>query len=191
MGRLLGGFALLAVALFMVVGFLRADVDQAALRTMFALLIGAGLPAAGGSWLLARHFGIGRRIDRRREELRRDTLEAEILKMAERHGGRLTAVEVAGELAVPATTAEELLNELMRRELAEIEITDSGLLVYAFHDLRHLSENVVRVGRSPRNRFPAKRGRGKPAPRRGGIAALRVSRRGARQDGGTSRRPTT
>ena len=40
---------------------------------------------------------------------------------------------------MPATTAEELLNELMRRELAEIEVTDSGLLVYAFHDVRHLS----------------------------------------------------
>ena len=140
MGRLVGGFTLLAVALFMVVGFLRADVNPAALRTMVALLIGAGLPAVGGSWLLARHFGVGRRIGRRREELRRDTLEAEILKMAARHGGRITAVEVAGELAVPAGTAEELLNELMRRELAEIEITDSGLLVYAFHDLQHLSE---------------------------------------------------
>ena len=140
MGRLLGGFTLLAVALFMVVGFLRADVNPAALRTMVALLIGAGLPAVGGSWLLARHFGVGRRIGRRREELRRDTLEAEILKMAARHGGRITVVEVAGGMAVAAGTAEELLNELMRRELAEIEITDSGLLVYAFHDLRHLSE---------------------------------------------------
>ncbi|MDE2654077.1 MAG: hypothetical protein F4107_02320 [Gemmatimonadetes bacterium] len=140
MGRLAGGVALVGVALFMVAGFLRADVDPFAPATLFALLIAAGLPAAGGSWLLARHFGAGRRIEGRREELRRDTLEAEILKMAERYGGRLTAVEVAGELAVPSTTAEELLNELMRRELAEIEITDSGVLVYAFHDVRHLSE---------------------------------------------------
>ena len=140
MGRLAGGVALLGVALFMVTGFLRADVDPFAPATLFALLIAAGLPAAGGGWLLARHFGAGRRIEGRREQLRRDTLEAEILKMAERYGGRLTAVEVAGELAVPSTTAEELLNELMRRELAEIEITDSGVLVYAFHDVRHLSE---------------------------------------------------
>ena len=145
-GKLLGGLALLAVSLFMVVGFLRADVNPAALSTMVALLIGAGLPAAGGGWLLARHFGVARRIGRRREELRRDTLEAEVLKMAERHGGRLTAVEVAGELAVPATTAEELLHELMRRELAEIEITDSGLLVYSFNDLRHLSEKGTARG---------------------------------------------
>ncbi len=146
MGRLLGGVGLLAVALFMVVGFLRADANPAALSTMVALLIGAGLPAAGGGWLLARHFGVGRGIDRRREELRRDTLEAEILRMAARRGGRLTALEAAAELAVPATTAEELLNGLMSREVAEIEITDSGLLVYAFHDLRRLSEKETARG---------------------------------------------
>ena len=130
----------------MVVGFLRSGADPFALRTLFALFIAAGLPAAGGGLLIARHFGVGRRIEHRREELRRDTLEAEVLKMAGRHGGRLTAVEVAGELAVPATTAEELLNELMAREMAEIEITDSGLLVYTFHDVRHLSEKETARG---------------------------------------------
>lgn len=146
MGRLVGGIALLALALFVVVGFFSSGADPFALRTLFALFIAAGLPAVGGGLLIARHFGIGRRIEHRREELRRDTLEAEILKMAGRHGGRLTAVEVAGELAVPATTAEELLNELMAREMAEIEVTDSGLLVYTFHDIRHLSEKEAARG---------------------------------------------
>ena len=146
MGKLVGGVALLVLALFMVVGFLRSGADPFALRTLFALFIAVGLPAAGGSWLVARHFGVGRRIEGRREQLRRDTLEAEVLKMAGRHGGRLTAVEVAGELAVPTSTAEELLNELMAREMAEIEITDSGLLVYTFHDVRHLSEKETARG---------------------------------------------
>ena len=146
MGRLLGGIGLLALASFMVVGFLGADVDPSALSTLVALLIAAGLPAAGGSWLLARHFGAGRRIEGRREALRRDTLEAEILRMAGRNDGRLTAVEVAGELAIPTGTAEELLNELMAREMADIEVTDSGLLVYNFHDVRHLSEKDAARG---------------------------------------------
>ena len=136
----------MALALFMVWGFLRADVDPTALRTLVALLIVAGLPAAGGSWLLARHFGLGRGIERRREALRRDTIEAEILQMASRHDGRLTAVEVAGELAIPTKTAEETLNELMAREMADIEVTDSGLLVYTFHDVRSLSEKQSAKG---------------------------------------------
>ena len=146
MGRLWGGGALIAIALFVVLGFVRSDVDPRALATIVALVIGAGLPAGGGMWLLARHFGGRRRIGRRREQLRRDTIEAEVLKMAARHDGRLTAVEVSGELAVSPATAEEVLNGLMTRELAEIEITESGLLVYTFYDVRHLSEKRAARG---------------------------------------------
>lgn len=140
MGRLWGGWALIAVALFMVMGFLRADVDPTALATLVALVISAGIPAAGGVWLLARHHGWGSGATERREALRRDTLEAEVLRMAGRHEGRLTAVEVAGELAVSTDTAKGLLDELMARELADIEVTESGVLVYAFHDVKHLGE---------------------------------------------------
>ncbi|MCG8467137.1 MAG: hypothetical protein MJB57_02875 [Gemmatimonadetes bacterium] len=140
MGKLWGGSALLAVAMFMVIGFLGASVDPSAPATIVALLISAGLPAVGGSYLLAKHFGVGKQIEGRRQALIQDTLEAEVLKMAGRHDGKLTAVEVAGELAVPTTQAEELLQELMAKELADVEITESGLLVYDFHDVRHLAE---------------------------------------------------
>ncbi|MYI07273.1 MAG: hypothetical protein F4059_08175 [Gemmatimonadetes bacterium] len=71
MGKLGGGVALLAVAMLMVVGFLRADVDLFAPVRLVALAIAAGLPAVGGSWLLARHFRTRRRIESRREQLRR------------------------------------------------------------------------------------------------------------------------
>lgn len=140
MKQLWGGVALLSVALFMVLGFLRADVDPSAIATLVALLIGAGLPAAGGAWLLARHFGAGKRIDDRREALRRETMEAEILNLAGRHEGKLTAVEVAGALGVPTATAESLLKELMAQSLADVEVTESGVLVYDFHDVKHLGE---------------------------------------------------
>ncbi len=146
MGRLWGGGALIAIALFVVLGFVRSEVDPLALSTIVALAIGAGLPAGGAAWLLARHFGARRRIGQRREQLRRDTIEAEVLRMAGRNDGRLTAVEVAGELAVSPAMAEEVLNGLMTRELAEIEVTDSGLLVYTFHDVRHLSEKAAARG---------------------------------------------
>ena len=46
MGRWFGGVGLLLLALFMLVGFLRADVDASAPATLVAVLIGVGLPAA-------------------------------------------------------------------------------------------------------------------------------------------------
>ncbi len=130
----------------MLLGFMVGDTDPTALATILAILISVGIPAGTGTWLVARHFGAGRQLAARKESLRRDTIEAEVLRMAGRNEGRLTAVEVAGELGLPTTTAEELLNELMARELADIEITESGLLVYAFQDVQHLAEKSQAKG---------------------------------------------
>ena len=139
MGRLIGGCCLIAVGLFVLLGFTQADV-QGGLATIVALLIGAGLPVAGGAWLIAGHFGAGRVRGERREALRRETLEAEVLRLAGRHSGRLTAVEVAGELAVSPAAAEEALHALALRKVADLRITDSGVLVYVFHDVLHAPE---------------------------------------------------
>ncbi len=139
MGRLVGGCCLIAVGLFVLLGFTQAEVDHG-LATVVALLIGAGLPMAGGGWLIVQHVGAGRLRGKRREALRRETLEAEVLRLAGRHGGRLTAVEVAGELAVSPATADETLHALALRKVADLEITDSGVLVYVFHDVVHMSE---------------------------------------------------
>ena len=70
--------------------------------------------------------------------LRRRTLEAEILRLATGHAGRLTAVEVAMELALSPEEAKAILDDMAAREMAELEITDRGVIVYAFHDAQHL-----------------------------------------------------
>ena len=139
MGRLIGGCCLIAVGLFVLLGFTQADV-QGGSATGVALLIGAGLPVAGGAWLIAGHFGAGRVRGERREASRRETLEAEVLRLAGRHAGRLTAVEVAGELAVSPAAAEEALHALALRKVADLQVTESGVLVYVFHDVAHASE---------------------------------------------------
>lgn len=143
-GRL-AGTVLLALALFMTWGFLRADVDAAAPAALAAILITVALPAAGGIYLLARP-GRERRIAERAHALRRQTLESEVLRLAGRREGKLTVVEVVTELAVPPEEAKEVLDTLARRELAEMEVTSSGVLVYAFHDVRHLSEKSASRG---------------------------------------------
>jgi hypothetical protein len=140
MGRLWGGVALLFVALFMLVGFLRADLGASAAVTALAFLIGVGLPAAGGAALLRGHFGASRTLAARRDQLRQQTLDSEVLRLAGRRGGKLTVVEVVSDLGVSTEDAKETLDGLMMRELAEIEITDAGMLVYRFRDVEQLPE---------------------------------------------------
>lgn len=135
-GRTIGGMALLALAALMFVGFVRSDAELASLRTVLALLITVGIPGGAGVMLLRAPGG---RRSKRVEELRRQTIEAEILRLAMQHGGRLTVVEVASALALPSESAKTTLDSLAERELADLEITDKGVIVYAFHDAKHLS----------------------------------------------------
>jgi hypothetical protein len=137
MGKLLGGGALIAVALFMLVGFFNAGPTSAGAAAATLLLV-VGLPAAAGAALIRSHFTTTRGFVQRREELRRQTQESEVLQLAQDHQGRLTVVEVTTRLALPAPAVEALLGGLLERGIAEIEITEAGLIVYTFPDIQKL-----------------------------------------------------
>lgn len=137
MGRIVGGSTLLVLAALMLLGFLRSDASIASPTTLMALLLVVVLPAACGIALLRGRFGGGRNLARV-EKLRQQTIEAEILRLAMQHQGRLTAVEVATALALPSEAITDTLDAMVMRELAEMDITDDGVMVYTFHDARHL-----------------------------------------------------
>jgi hypothetical protein len=126
------------VALFMLLGFLNSDAGLGDPATLVAFVLVVGLPALGAGLLLRSHFSERDRLTGRKAELRRQTLEAEILKFAGQSGARLTAVEVAAQFALPPDTAKEALDGLVVRGQADLAVTDEGLLVYTFYDVKHL-----------------------------------------------------
>ncbi|MBA3670664.1 MAG: hypothetical protein H0W68_01400 [Gemmatimonadaceae bacterium] len=137
MGRTIGGAALLLLSLVMLLGFARSGAHLASPTTLFALLLSVGLPAAGGIALVRGRFG-ATGTSARTERLRAQTIEAEILRLAMHHQGRLTAVEVATQLALTQDEAKLALDALVARETAELDVTDDGVLVYTFHDARYV-----------------------------------------------------
>ncbi len=146
MGKRILGTLLLLFALFMLVGFLKARPDAGAAAVAGALLIGVVFPAAAGAYLWWQTFAEGAALEARKDRLRRQTLEAELLKLAERRGGKLTVVEAVAELAFDSTTVAEALGAMTASGLAEVEVSDSGVLVYAFYDLQHLDEKATARG---------------------------------------------
>ena len=129
------GIALLILAALMAFGFSRSAASMLAPATLVALLVTVVLPAIGGATLL---WGGGRRRGERMHLLRQRTIEAEILRLAVKEGGRLTAGDVAIALALSPEEAKETLEALMTRDLADIAITDDGVLVYVFHEMGKL-----------------------------------------------------
>jgi hypothetical protein len=136
--RLIGAAALALLALLMLAGFLNSDVALAAPATLAALALTVGLPAVGAVLLARGHFAEKSRLTGRKAELRRNTVDAEILRLAAQHGGRLTAVEVATALSMAPGAAQEALESLGIRGHADVEVTEDGVLVYSFYDIRHL-----------------------------------------------------
>jgi len=138
------GWLLIALAGFMFIGYLGADVGGAA--AVFALLITVAVPAAAGVALLSGRLRLGGTGGARKLELRQQTLEAELLRIARAHGGKLTIVEAVSELAVTPEEAKQSLDTLAVRGLADFEVTDSGVVVYVFHDLQHLGDKAKSKG---------------------------------------------
>jgi len=133
--RTTGGIALLVVAGLMFLGFMRSNASLAAPATIVAVLLTTVAPAIGGIALL-RGGGTGR--SRRLDKLRDQTIDAEILRLAVNEGGRLTAVEVATALTLTPEMAKEKLDALVGRDVADIAVTERGVVVYTFHDAKHL-----------------------------------------------------
>ncbi|MES2178063.1 MAG: hypothetical protein V4550_09380 [Gemmatimonadota bacterium] len=135
MGRKIGGGVLLLVAALMLLGFARSSASLFSPTALFALLLTVALPGYFGISLL--RGSLGGTAKSRMQALRQQTIDAEILKLAMAHRGRLTEVEVAAALALPPGEAKASLEGLIARQVADLEVTDDGVLVYTFHEARY------------------------------------------------------
>jgi hypothetical protein len=72
------------------------------------------------------------------QQLRDQTIDAEILRLAIARDGRLTAVEIMSTLGLPEADVSRSLDGMMKREVADMEVSDDGVLVYTFHEAKYL-----------------------------------------------------
>jgi hypothetical protein len=137
------GGGLLALAALMLWGFLRSSLSLAAPATIGALLVVVVLPAIAGIAIIR---GIGSGDKKRQAMLRQQTIEAEVMKLAIQQAGKLTALEVATALALPQDETTRALDAMVEREVADIEITDEGVIVYTFQSAKQLGSKDTSRG---------------------------------------------
>jgi hypothetical protein len=143
MKRVIGGSALIGLSLFMLLGFTQAKLPPSPIVKLLTFGIAVALPMGTGVGLLYSQFQPKQNyLKTRRKELQARTIQAEILKLAIVHNGKLTAVEVIAGLGITSDLATQHLNLLTHQNLAELEITESGTLVYTFQDVQALSEKL-------------------------------------------------
>ena len=140
MFRTIGGVILLCVAAFMFLGFMLSGQSLLAPATFAGLLVAVILPALTGAVLLKPGLVPRGRLQRNRSEIRQRTLQSEVLRLAGERKGRITIVEVVEQFAVTPEEAKAALDALALEGMADYAVTDSGMVVYDFRELRQLED---------------------------------------------------
>lgn len=96
-------------------------------------MIFMGLMAGGGGAALLRGQ---KRASERRHDAIIESLQLPVLQLAARKGGRLTVTDVATEMGWPMVRAEKVLNSLDDGLRVMSDITDDGVIVYDFVEIR-------------------------------------------------------
>ena len=117
----------------------------------FMVLVGIGEGEGGMVVVGAFSAGIGallvKRASSAREERRQALLVAlqqPVLRLAGERQGRLTVTEVASTLGWPMRRAEKVLNALDDGLRVVSEVTNEGVIVYDFRELRHAQQQQQR-----------------------------------------------
>lgn len=64
-----------------------------------------------------------------------ETPEKSIVKIAKKHNNKITIIDVIRETSLSSEQAEDTLKKLASRGLAEIDVKESGTVVYVFRDV--------------------------------------------------------
>lgn len=104
--------------------------------------LGAGIPLSLGGllwWTALRREGEWQEEKRQAKERQG---EREILRCAQRYGGRVTAPQVAMETSLSLDEVKDYLDRMSAQGHVGISITESGALVYEFYEFADEQEQV-------------------------------------------------
>ena len=122
--RVLGVAMVLFAALMVSVGVVQFE--------MAAIAVGSVIGAAGTATIW---WGLKARQDRRQALMTR--LQRRVLLLATEKGGTLTVTEVAASLDLSLSAAEGVLDGMDDGLRVRSEVTDQGIIVYEFPEVRH------------------------------------------------------
>ena len=135
LGFYIAGVAALGAGL-LVGGIVALATGSAAGLSVAAIIAGAGVGTGGlGLWE-------SRRFRRRAEELEKTVSERRLYELAEQHGGRVRAVDVARAFHIMTSEAEELLDHLVDEVHVSMQVTDDGEIHYVFRELTPASPSA-------------------------------------------------
>jgi hypothetical protein len=134
------GGILVGIGGFLLTGFFLNAADASfainAGDIVAALLLGVG-PMAGGGLLIRGHLKAKQKAlsaQKKDEYVRR---EKEIIRLAQQKAGRLSIPDIVAETSMNSDDAEHIMRELTTKGYVDMQVTESGVIVYEFYEIAH------------------------------------------------------
>jgi hypothetical protein len=125
--RRVGGYLGIAVGSFMGVGILLNLGAHPLGALLLSFLLFSAAPIGAGVWLLRRPGEQALTLDAANR-----AWESELLRLAARRDGSLSVAEVVAHADLDAAQTEQRLDEMCKRGLCELRVTEEGVVVYRF-----------------------------------------------------------
>lgn len=127
---LIGFGAFLSLEAFMNVSKGKFDASDIVAWALFGIA-----PILGGGLLLRSRAVEKKRALEQQEQSRYALQEKEILRLAQEKGGRLAIPDVVVGTSLSSAEAETVMREMSARGLADMQVTDAGIIVYEFYEI--------------------------------------------------------
>lgn len=125
--RQVGGYLAVAVGIFMGLGVLLNLGAHPAGALLLSFVLFSAAPVGAGVWLLRRP-----REKQLALQAANQAWESELLRLAARRDGSLSVAEVVAHADLGPVEAEQRLDQLCKRGLCELRVTEDGVVVYRF-----------------------------------------------------------
>ncbi len=137
MNKLIGGGVCMFIGLFMLFGFLATPKEFSLIVSLMYGLLLIAAPIAGGGLLIRSHFTAKRKALQDTQKVLQEQQEREIIRLAQKKGGRLTIPEIAADTSLGTSEAEETMKEMTSKGYVDMQVTESGVIVYEFYEIAH------------------------------------------------------
>lgn len=133
MKKIAGG-CLIFIGLFMMLGMFVSQTSHGFIVESLTFLLFVVAPLIGGS-LLIRNSGLRKKqAAEEAKKLLHDSREKEIFRLAKEKGGFVTLAEVVSETSMNSSEAEDMLNDLVIKRMADLKMSPDGQVAYEFFD---------------------------------------------------------
>jgi hypothetical protein len=141
MKKLIGGGVLIFVGGFMLLGFaVSLSKNPADMGDLIAALLFVVAPMGIGGALIRSHFKDKQKALQEKEDVVYKQREKQIIRLAQQKGGRLSIPEIAVDTSMSTEEAEKFMQELTAKGFVDMQVTDSGVIVYEFYEIAHKNE---------------------------------------------------